>query len=336
MTLRARFALVTSGIIAFLIIAPVIIFLSRGFRYDFKTNKIIKTATLVVKTEPRDAEVFLNSKILGLTPLARRFVLPSDYELAITKDGFLPWKKRITIRQQQVLSFPPESSERIVLFRSNPEINIAPTTTIDLFETDRDTGEDELIKRPSEKVFDSAKVEDAIYYISLDKTHKLSRQSAGQTELLVALPNFAQGSIIVSPQRQVFVILDGTLYEVSEDLEKINSAVKIAHWDKPSQSLVYSNGNEIWLYNPQSNEPNQLVTRTTSILQELIFNKHTNYFFASSGKEIKAYEYDPIHGQPNIYTLYTAASVNPRFAVDAEGQTLFVLEGTELTSVKIR
>ena len=75
MSIRSRFALIVSGIIIFGIFAPVILFFARGFRYDFANHEIIRTGLLVVKSEPRGAQVFLNGRELGKILTS---ILPTD------------------------------------------------------------------------------------------------------------------------------------------------------------------------------------------------------------------------------------------------------------------
>ncbi|MDZ4243777.1 MAG: PEGA domain-containing protein, partial [Candidatus Doudnabacteria bacterium] len=131
MTLRSRVLLIVSGLIIFMIAGPSIVLLARGFRYDFSQNRIVKTGTLVVKTEPRGARVFLNGQELKTTPLIHRFLTPGEYSLEIQKDNYFPWKKRITVHAEQVITINSPDSDEIALFLSSPAIFPVATSTAD-------------------------------------------------------------------------------------------------------------------------------------------------------------------------------------------------------------
>ncbi len=111
-----RFILIGIGIVLFLLVTPVIVLYARGFKYDFNNNKVVKTGTLVVKTEPTNAFVFLNDiKHSGDTPINIRFLIPGDYNVRIEKEGYQSWTKRLPIRSQFV-TWVNEGREFISLF----------------------------------------------------------------------------------------------------------------------------------------------------------------------------------------------------------------------------
>ena len=135
MSIRSRFALIVSGIIIFGIFAPVILFFARGFRYDFANHEIIRTGLLVVKSEPRGAQVFLNGRELGKTPLTKRFINPGDYDVTLKKDNYAPWKKRATILPEQV-SYLPITKEKVNLFLEGQHSRVLSTSTFDFMLAD--------------------------------------------------------------------------------------------------------------------------------------------------------------------------------------------------------
>jgi hypothetical protein len=121
MKLRTRFTLITCGITIFLIVAPILVFYARGFKFDFSTGQIIKTGTMVVRTEPR-AKVFLNTDTKGIeTPASIRFVLPGDYIVNIVKDGYHTWTKRLNVTAQFV-TWASINREKIHLFLNKPKL----------------------------------------------------------------------------------------------------------------------------------------------------------------------------------------------------------------------
>src|SRR5688572_13864453 len=122
MKLKHRFSIIAIGFILFLISAPLIVLFARGFKYDFSQNKIVKTGTLVVESEPDNADIFLNDeKEDTQTPANIRFVLPGEYTVTVSKDGYQSWTKRLTIKSQLV-TWANDNRDFISLFLALPDL----------------------------------------------------------------------------------------------------------------------------------------------------------------------------------------------------------------------
>ena len=306
MTLRARFGLIACGVIIFMVLGPVIIFTARGFRYDFAENRLIKTGALVVKTDPKDAMVFLNGKKINDTPFVKRFLLPGEYELEIKKDGYQTWKKRITIHEQQVAAFLGANREQLTLFGNLPAGKTIGTSTVDFF-----SSLDGIFYLKDRQVFESdfqgsqTKLATTTLQDILDPKNFLNVDGANATSTLPEnLPNF--------PSSQVNYISGGN----------------------NDNFLAYGNEHEVWLYDKE-NQKNYLITRSSLVLSKAVYNAAAGYVFVAEENIIKAIEYDPL-GQPNVYTFAETKNANPKFAVSADGTYLIYLDGKELISLKIR
>ena len=121
------------GIITFSLAAPAAILLAQGYIYDFQNHKIVKTGTLIVKTDPKGTEIFLNGKKAGIAPMTIRFLLPREYTVDIRKGLYLPWKKRVLLRAGQVVSLSDGMSGKIPLFFERPDLQAVSTTTNDFY-----------------------------------------------------------------------------------------------------------------------------------------------------------------------------------------------------------
>ena len=424
MTTRSRVLLIVSGLIIFMIAAPSIVLLARGFRYDFSQNRIVETGTLVVKTEPRGARVFLNGEALKTTPLTYRFLKPGEYSLEIQKDNYFPWKKRITVHAQQVITINSPDSDEITLFLSSPVISVVATSTADflaagngifylrdsaIYRTDQQ-GEDSSLLATSTLKLTSARILSAsynrvlieaadktyyfsgnkqiqlpsdfdqvmtgptgetlyastaegelvqfdplastrklvansakafalfandLYYISEEGKPKLYQLAPGLAPRLLAdgLPQCANCEIIFTEDKQIFLLLDQTLYKLNNELEKVNSPVLYAYQNP--EGLIYGNNNEVWLYRTLNSNPNELLTRISQKLGGSIYNKKTSYLFVSEGREIKAIEFDGL-GQANVYTIAETKNTEPKFSVNGDGTHLTYLENGSLITLQIR
>ncbi len=121
MNLKARFSLIGLGIVLFLVATPILVLYARGFKYDFRTGQVTKTGALVVKSDPTKANVFLDGKEAGETPVNVRFLLPKDYEIRIEKEGYQPWVKRLSVNSQFV-TWANAYREFVTLFYTEPEL----------------------------------------------------------------------------------------------------------------------------------------------------------------------------------------------------------------------
>lgn len=303
--MRARFSLIACGIIVFFILGPVIILAARGFRYDFGENRLIKTGTLVVKTDPKNAVVFLNGKKINDTPFVKRFLLPGEYELEIKKDGFRAWKKRIAIHEQEVTAFLGPNGEQLTLFNNLPDTKTISSSTADFF-----VSKDTIFYLQSRQIFESD-------------------FEGNQTNLATTTPQD-----ILDPKKFLETYEASSTTTLPDNLPNFPaSPVDYVSSGNDKNILAYGNAHEIWLYD-RDGQKNYLVTRSSQNLSKAVYNSATGYVFVAEENVIKAIEYDSL-GQPNVYTFAETKTASPKFAVSPDGVYLIYLDGQELTSLKI-
>ena len=122
MTYKLRFSLIGFGVVLFLIATPFLVLFARGFTFDWHSHRIVKTGTMVVKTDPTGAVVYLDShKQASTTPTNIRFLAPKDYDVRIEKDGYQAWTKRLSVRPQLV-TWANDNRDVITLFFSQPKL----------------------------------------------------------------------------------------------------------------------------------------------------------------------------------------------------------------------
>ena len=113
MSLFKRRILALFFVILFFTILPLLIMITSGQLYNVKKRKFEKTGLLVVSTDPPGANILLDGEIPYTwfarffknvtpknyyTPKRLNYLLPSTYELTLTKDGFYPWRATINIK----------------------------------------------------------------------------------------------------------------------------------------------------------------------------------------------------------------------------------------------
>ena len=135
MTLKKRIIILAVVIVAFFLSVPIAIYYAIGYTFDFEQWRLIKTGILLVNTNPNGAQILLDGKIKTESPARIRFLLPKDYDLEIKKEGYVTWKKSISISPQQITHLSSEDF-KIYLFLKDPEKTLVATSTQQLIESD--------------------------------------------------------------------------------------------------------------------------------------------------------------------------------------------------------
>lgn len=82
----------------FLVIAPMLIFYSLGYRYNWVTKNIEKNGALYIKSYPRGAEIYIDQKkIKPKTPTQVVEISSGKYLVEVKKDKYVPWIKNLEI-----------------------------------------------------------------------------------------------------------------------------------------------------------------------------------------------------------------------------------------------
>ncbi len=121
MKLIHRRIIYLSFIAAFLIITPIIIIYTSGYRYNFKRGTLEKTGIIYLESTPRSAKIYLNGVYRDNTPARFTNLLPDKYSVEISKDGYYPWHKTIEV-QSNLTAF----EKNIVLFKQSQPISALP------------------------------------------------------------------------------------------------------------------------------------------------------------------------------------------------------------------
>lgn len=93
-------------IFSFVIVATIaVILMAKGYRFAINTGKIeiAGTGLLALKSSPDGAQVFIDGQLTTATNSTLNLA-PNDYDVRITKEGYFPWQKKITIEAETVSS----------------------------------------------------------------------------------------------------------------------------------------------------------------------------------------------------------------------------------------
>ena len=111
MTKRTRLFLFIFFLVTYLILAPVLIFYSLGYRFDIKNKKVFTTGGFYFRIWPTQAEVTVDGRIKENTGMFSNEMLiqglsAGRYSVSVSKDGYFPWQKNLPVKNEEVTSIP--------------------------------------------------------------------------------------------------------------------------------------------------------------------------------------------------------------------------------------
>jgi len=98
---QKRIFLFTGVLISISLAAFLIIKIASGYRPDLAKRTFQPTGLLVATSIPNGASVYIDGKLKTATDNTLNLT-PGEYDIEIKKDGFYPWKKRLTIKTELV------------------------------------------------------------------------------------------------------------------------------------------------------------------------------------------------------------------------------------------
>lgn len=126
----------------FVVITTVLSLYATGYRFNLswplRLDKVlVKTGTLALNTTPKNAFVsitsetkinrglsFLNFKKEQVTPIKIKNLLPGEYLVTFTLDGYWPYQKKLRVSPEQTTFL-----EDVILFRKSLPLNVYYTST---------------------------------------------------------------------------------------------------------------------------------------------------------------------------------------------------------------
>lgn len=106
---------------------------AKGVRFDLDKLSFQKTGILVATSNPDGAQVLINGKLRTATNQTIE-IAPDTYDVEITKEGYLPWRKRLTVKDAAVtktdaILFPKAPSLSPITFDGAQKPFISPDGT---------------------------------------------------------------------------------------------------------------------------------------------------------------------------------------------------------------
>jgi len=272
MTRRIRRLLFCSAILFFIVATPSILFYAWGYSFDWQNKKLVLTGALYIKSSPKKAEVYLNNRLKGKeTPAFIKRLLPKEYQVKITKEGFHPWQKKLRVESKLVTE-----ARNILLIPLNPEIEVV---------------NEKLSVDFSLKELLAQEESDTIFYIQLPSyiLYKTDQDGSYQEQIsLTPLPANHQYEIFVSSNEKIAALNEKRqlyfLNPETRNFELLEENVQEVQFANDNKKLLYSTPTEIWAYYLEDIliQPNkkayekELITRLSQKIEQVLWFDQTN------------------------------------------------------------
>lgn len=133
MTRRSRNIIFSILFIVFLIVAPLTVFYSLGWRFDWENRKIVQTGIFYFKTWPKGSQIYIDGELKDKTDVFFGSALidnlmPGTYKVEIIKENYHGWEKTLEIKKSEV-----SEANNIILIPKNPNFNVSAENVEEFF-----------------------------------------------------------------------------------------------------------------------------------------------------------------------------------------------------------
>lgn len=190
------------------------IFYAKGYRITFNGNgdgKIIEgTGLLVATSRPDGARVLVNNSLTTATNNTIN-LQPQEYDIQIEKDGYLPWRKKIIIKNGLV------SEANALLIPTAPKLEAV--TTIGVSNVIMDANGSLL----AYTVSSASATKNGVYVLNMNSRPLIFLGATGTQIVSDAIDSFSQGELTFSPDgKELLVKVRSTYYLLATDARNDN------------------------------------------------------------------------------------------------------------------
>ncbi|MDD5043077.1 MAG: carboxypeptidase-like regulatory domain-containing protein [Patescibacteria group bacterium] len=248
MDLKTRRIIYSIFIAVFIIVAPFVVLYAAGYRYDWKRGKLLQTGGIYLIVKTPKTKIYLGGELIKETGIffnnevRLNNLLPNNYRLTVSKDGFYSWEKNLTVRSQETTF-----AEHINLFRQNQPreeidepselINISPNQKYLIYSGikreisglwlwDKEKKSKELLYRINKNSLENLNYEELVKWSSDSKKILLAAPAAagGNSHFVINAENPAEIILVENIAKQkfnaVFWVKNGSnsLYAISKNI----------------------------------------------------------------------------------------------------------------------
>ena len=118
MTRKTRRIIFYIFLIFFVILAYIAVLYSQGYTFDWQKKSLVMTGAFYLKSEPKEADIYINNEYLGKTNKFIKRLMPEEYDIKISKSEYHDWQKTLEIESKLVTE-----AKDMILIRKNLLLN---------------------------------------------------------------------------------------------------------------------------------------------------------------------------------------------------------------------
>ena len=353
MTLKTRKILFLICLLIFIAGVPTLVGYAFGYRYNLKNNCLIKTGAFLIKTQPREINVYLDGELqdnkMMITPkgLIDKFIIitglePKNYLLEIKSKNYHSWKKNLKIKEGLVTKV-----NDIILLPKNPEIiplngNKETIEILPFFNNDFDQINDQekiIFEIISNQFFTYTIFQNNIYYLEKPSGIIYRTDLSGKNKKQINLTCLesenlsTKTQLIISDEGKIAVLNNHLLYLLNKNNQPIliSENVKGAEFFSNSSNFLWFTPSEIYVWQSDIQLENEnggdsrLITRYGKEIKNAVWAGDSNHIFFIVDKKIKFIETDD-RDQRNIFDFIELKNENSDLFYDSKNKKLYFLD----------
>ena len=349
MSKKIRLIILLICVACFLIITPVLVFYSMGYRFDFEKMKITKTGGIYVRTFPTADKITIDNKIPEKPGIFSNWIfvqslLPNDHTVLVEKSGYYDYSKTISVLEKEVTKL-----ENILLIKKNIQFSIVTDKTLSPFishekyiiknnnlyysSIKENSGLSTIQKSTPilKKIVASTVQNNNIIWLSLDGFFYKSDSTnllATPVKITSAAIKISKTGIykIITDNSNIFVNDNGNLLFLNTKTNNLNnfySMVKDAKISPDGKNIIYYNDNAIYisLLPPTPETKNILLYKSSEKINDSIW-LNNSYIIFTAGNKIIISEID-YRGNINTVTMPQTITILPEKTIEVKNPEIF-------------
>jgi len=287
---RIRAFLFYLSVVIFFSGIPFILSSSLGYKFNPKKFKFTKTGLIDIKTQPADARIYFDGKLLkDKTPATIYDIVPGEYNLRIEMDNYYPWIDKVSVYPRQV-----SRVDKIVLFPIQPNKKQLNQERITSFWINEDRARIYYLSQKDKIIYESALDGDKFQEIAsvpdgFSYPVKDLRLSPDKEKLLL----FGEDQIVVvylKPQEGLAYVQPPLLLDFAK------GEIKEIFWYSDSYHLIVVNDKEVFALEAKLNSsPVSLVKLDRKDTKVFYDSKRDALYFMDTYKDLDNKFYDNVY-----------------------------------------
>lgn len=250
-------------ILIFLIVTPGVLLYATGYSFDWENKQLIKTGSFYFQSLPSGAQIKIDDKLTNTTPSYIGRLNPGQYQIQISKDGFLTWQKKLNIEEQLTTE-----TRNIFLVPQKPNIELVSenvTSTKNYFLTDQQRNaqmQTALIASSTLKdVLSFTSYQNNIYYLQKSNLILFRTDLSGGGKEQISLQSLPDSGKIDSGQQKIYQIVispdqiavfepGGKLYLLDKQTKIFNllaEEIQGMEFSSDNEKIIFWTDHEIWV-----------------------------------------------------------------------------------------